>query len=227
MDETTWLTGHDPQAMLWFLGAKASPRKLRLFAVAAARHVEERRWLFDQRGFAAVAVAERFADGLATEHELETARGLAQGRLVLWPERAHRPGVREAAGTSARDAALTLCELALEVSGSKPGVLAFDHSALAARRLAAAEVLCRQLRDLFGNPFHPAAVDPLWAVRHDHAAAGLATAIYEQRAFAELPILADALEDAGCSDPVVLDHCRRPGLHVRGCWLLDRLLGKE
>jgi hypothetical protein len=57
--------------------------------------------------------------------------------------------------------------------------------------------------------------------------ARLARGIYDDRAFDRLPILADALEDAGCHDTAILDHCRQPGPHVRGCWVVDLLLGKE
>jgi hypothetical protein len=55
----------------------------------------------------------------------------------------------------------------------------------------------------------------------------LATTIYDQRAFDRLPILADALEEAGCTDADILSHCRQPGVHVRGCWVVDLILGKE
>jgi hypothetical protein len=54
----------------------------------------------------------------------------------------------------------------------------------------------------------------------------MAQAIYNERGFDRLPILGDALEDAGCTDRDILDHCRGPGPHVRGCWAVDLLLGK-
>jgi hypothetical protein len=227
MDEARWRATQDLSAMLEFLGAGASRRKLRLFAVACARYVEARRWLFDERGFAAVVVAERFADGLASAQDMERAHGLARSRVVVWPERGHRPGVREAAAASARDAARNLCGLVIDVAGDRVGWNRLDSAVVAARHAEVTAWMCRLIRDLFGNPFRPVFVDPLWTVRHDHAAGRLAADIYEGRTFEHLPILADALEDAGCSDPVVLDHCRQPAEHVRGCWLLDRLLGKE
>jgi hypothetical protein len=80
------------------------------------------------------------------------------------------------------------------------------------------------LRDIFGNPFRPVAFDPAWRTE---AAAGLARGIYEERAFERLPILADALQDAGCEHADILAHCREPGTHVRGCWVVDLVLGKE
>jgi hypothetical protein len=83
------------------------------------------------------------------------------------------------------------------------------------------------LRELFGNPFRPVAINPTRLLWKGGTVVKLAQAIYEERAFDRLPILADALEDAGCTDPLILDHCRQPGEHVRGCWVVDALLGKE
>jgi hypothetical protein len=91
----------------------------------------------------------------------------------------------------------------------------------------------RLLRCVF-NPFRPAAVDLAWLAWHGGAAVKLAEAVYEERELpsghldaARLAILADMLEEAGCADPQLLGHLRLPGPHVRGCWVVDRLLGKE
>ena len=70
-------------------------------------------------------------------------------------------------------------------------------------------------------------LDPAWLAWNDGTVRRLAAAIYEERAFARLPVLGDALEEAGCRDEGVLTHCREPGPHVRGCWLVDLLLGKS
>jgi hypothetical protein len=78
------------------------------------------------------------------------------------------------------------------------------------------------LRDIFGNPFLPVAVDPAWLTP---AVFEQAEAIYRERAFDRLPELAGALEQAGCANLWVLHHCGRPGEHVRGCWVVDLLLG--
>jgi hypothetical protein len=84
------------------------------------------------------------------------------------------------------------------------------------------------LRDVFGPlPFRPLSTDSQWLTWNDSTVIKLAQAIYEERAFDRLPILADALEEAGCSNPDILAHCRGPGPHVRGCWVVDLLLGKE
>jgi hypothetical protein len=86
---------------------------------------------------------------------------------------------------------------------------------------------CKVLRELVGNPFRPVSVDPSWLVWHDGTILKVTQGIYDDRAFDRLPILADALEDAGCDNADVLAHCRGPGPHVRGCWVVDLLLGKE
>ena len=80
------------------------------------------------------------------------------------------------------------------------------------------------LRDIFGNPFRPLSVNPTWRT---FTVQQLADAIYQEQAFDRLPILADALEDAGCDNAELLTHLRQPGEHVRGCWALDLVLGKE
>jgi hypothetical protein len=80
------------------------------------------------------------------------------------------------------------------------------------------------IHDVIGNPFRPAALDPAWRTE---TVLALATGIYEDRAFDRMPILADALQDAGCDNEDVLGHCRGPGPHVRGCWVVDLVLRKS
>jgi hypothetical protein len=82
------------------------------------------------------------------------------------------------------------------------------------------------LQDIAGNPFRPVVVDPAWLSWNRGTVVQLAKAIYDERAFDRLPILADALEDAGCHEAPILHHCRGPGPHVPGCWPLDLVLGK-
>jgi hypothetical protein len=80
------------------------------------------------------------------------------------------------------------------------------------------------LREIFGNPFRPVRVDSAWLTP---TVVGLARMIYDDRAFDRVPQLADALEGAGCHDTAILGHCRLPGPHVRGCWVVDAILGKK
>lgn len=83
------------------------------------------------------------------------------------------------------------------------------------------------LREIFGNPFHSVTIDPVWLTWNDGTVIRLAQGIYETCEFTTLPILGDALEEAGCDDPVILEHCRANSQHVRGCWVIDQLLGLD
>jgi hypothetical protein len=80
------------------------------------------------------------------------------------------------------------------------------------------------IRDIFCNPFRPVTFDPPW--RSDTAVA-IARQMYESRDFFAMPVFADALQDAGCDSADILDHCRGSGQHVRGCWVVDLILGRK
>jgi len=84
-------------------------------------------------------------------------------------------------------------------------------------------IMAALLLDVVGNPFRPVTADPAWLTSDDVA---LAEGIYQERAFDRMPILADALQDAGCDNEDVLNHCRSEGPHVRGCWVIDLLTGR-
>ena len=83
------------------------------------------------------------------------------------------------------------------------------------------------VRCILGNPFRPERLEPTYRDANDGATRRVAQSIYEDHAFDDLPILADALEDAGCADEAVLTHCRATGPHARGCWVVDLVLGKQ
>jgi hypothetical protein len=206
MNEADWWASADPQPMLAWIDYRLSARKKRLFAVACCRHIWDQ--MSDIRSQGAVDVAERYADGAASSHELEAAH----------------------------EAAFTVYQNAFTVreSAAMAAVSAADNSATYAARMAfvyARHAGGRQqgdlLRHLVGNPFHSVAIDPDWLRWNGGIIAALAASIYEARLSQEMLLLGDALEDAGCTDPSVLDHCRSGGRHPRGCWLLDLLLAKE
>jgi hypothetical protein len=77
--------------------------------------------------------------------------------------------------------------------------------------------------EMFGNPFRPVAFDPAWRTEHT---VGIASKMYEEWDFGAMPVLADALEEAGCVEATILAHCREPGVHVRGCWVVDLVVAK-
>jgi hypothetical protein len=90
---------------------------------------------------------------------------------------------------------------------------------------AESKAQCDLFRDLFGSPFRRPRLDDAWLAWNNGTVPKLAQAIYDERRFGDLPVLADALEDAGCDDAELLGHCRAPGEHVRGCWVVDAILG--
>jgi hypothetical protein len=214
MTEAEWLSCTDPRPMLEFLPDKASDRHLRLFACAYCRAVRDSQHLL---GPSTVAVAERYADWLARDQDLSSER-----RGVPFPNEYSEWVL----APSAYDGAWQ----AVDEMTSDLDLMKIDPDALRHFPIPLDEVVKRSvllLRDIFGNPFRPVPFDSGWLTWHDGTVPKLAQAIYDERAFDRLPILADALEDAGCSNADLLAHCRELGVHVRGCWVVDLLLGKE
>jgi hypothetical protein len=224
MTEAVWLASTKPDEMLVFLQGKASDRKLRLFGCACVRRVWYRLEHY-RAARHAVEIAEEFADGQRTLGELEELSELSrEGELAEWvPTRTKESRALRAVGW---------CVLG-DFHGwehgweGHPGIVA-RHAAGASGTMGSERVAQAQLlRDVFGNPFRPATVDPAWLRWNDCTVPKIAAGIYEERAFDRLPILHDALLDAGCDDEDILAHCRGAGPHVRGCWVIDLILGKE
>jgi hypothetical protein len=231
MTEAEWDTCTDPRRMLAFLkqGPHAHERKLRLFGCACCRRL----WhlLTREEVRAAVEVAERYADGLADVEELRRAWSAVRKALSVAPLRSRWEAALTAAlhaTTPSRfspELATVPARAAACALGDDPREWGSFYSSenVGCPRERAAQ--CELLRDLF-VPFRPAGADssrPAWC---GGAALKIARAIYQDRRFEELPILADALEEADCTDAALLDHLRRPGRHVRGCRALDLLLAR-
>jgi hypothetical protein len=200
--------------------------------------------LTDADGHKSLEVAEKFADSSATERDLTRANSAARKahkrantacapRFAKGPHHVTHPNfylthaVVEASSESdmfVRAAAA----IGLLGQAARDSVI-FQNDAVDyfARREAARAAMLRRLthilRDIFGNPFRPVSLDPSWI---SSTVTSLAQAIYDDHAFDRMPILADALEDAGCTNQDILAHCRGGGEHVRGCWVVDLLLGK-
>jgi hypothetical protein len=125
-------------------------------------------------------------------------------------------------------AARDLRDLLSESGISAAKAAAFEHALHAEydAKIAKAEWAAQAcfVRDIFGNPFRKVKVKRVWLTGNVVA---LAQTIYDDRFFDRLPILADALEDAGCDNADFLNHCRQPGEHVRGCWVVDLVLEKD
>jgi hypothetical protein len=199
MTEAQWLTCTDPERMM---PGSASKRKLRLFACACCRRLGP--LLRDPRSRHAVEVAERCADGEATEDE----------RIAAWT-------AARAVASSSSSGLFAVAAAAAAGYATAAGARAIADYAAVPR-----PVQCDLLRDLFGDAFRPVAVDPAWLGWKDGLVCRLARAIYDGRRFGDLPRLADLLADAGCTDDTILAHCRLPGGHVPGCWVVDLLLAK-
>jgi hypothetical protein len=228
MTEAEWLACEELGQMLGYLRGKASDRKLRLFAVACCRRIW--RVLADERSKRAVEVLERFADGTGTVEDVLEARAHAESAMIQSAESIHgaESNTLWAAAASARNGVFNVmlsrhCARKAARSARIAAACAAGEGAAAAERAAQVALL----RDLFGNPFRSAPrIDPAWLAWNSGTVRKLAEAIYEERAFDRLPVLSDALEDAGCADAEILTHCRSGGAHARGCWVIDLLLEK-
>lgn len=248
MTEAEWLACTDPTRMLEFLRKQrtTSGRKSRLFAAACCRRVWD--WL-GERSRRAVEVMERYVDGAATFDELVPAmRGAEQDWIEEWgthhPSNAASIAVAfrdrsphdVASGAAAEIVAAVGCEASASVAEcvAQLGRLVPREEDLALRRacarardetMAAERVAqCQLLRDIFHGPCRAVHFRPRWRTG---TVRSIASAIYGDRNFEQFPILADALEDAGCDDSELLGHLRGPELHFRGCRALDAILGKS
>jgi hypothetical protein len=214
MTEQEWLCTNDTALLERYLSVlpePPSPRKCRLFACACAR----RAWDFLPPGpwREAIEAGERFADGKATEAELN---GINRALALAWTHRLTFLCPLVALPSSDRER--TVVELLAEVRHGVGRIWPTIAEADAHRDL---------LRDVFGNPFRPPVIDPGWLAWEGGVIVQLARTIYDERRWDEMSVLADALEDAGCDDEAILGHGWRPGLHARGCWLLDALLVRD
>ena len=240
MTAAEWLTCGDPTPMLESLRGKASDRKLRLFAVACCRSVWQ--WLADGRSRNGVLAAECYADNQSTLATLSEARAdslRAMEDAAGDSESAVLGHTKWHAATTVIFCTDLLCRWDSARGGSQearqaeschlfesvhPGVEVPFPEPDAADGSAHAALL----REIFGNPFLPSPpVPPAVLAWNDGTVRRLAEAIYDERAFERLPILADALLDAGCDNEDLIQHCRSPGPHVRGCWAVDLILGKS
>lgn len=223
MTEAEWQACTDSKRMLRFLWDEASERKLRLFACACCRHF----WclLTDDRSRRAVEVAERFSDGLVSSDEAQAALVSACEALpeipdgsTGWLEAEARLRTQHLPHKHWRAAATAAFAVSRDVGDVEAHVRG-NEGVLVAYRLQA-----QLLRDIFGPlPFHPVSIRSQQLTQE---VVTLAQSIYDNAAFNQLPRLADALENVGCEATAILDHCREPGMHVRGCWAVDFLLGK-
>jgi hypothetical protein len=222
MTEAEWLAKKDPITLLDFLSEKASLRKLRLLTCASCRRL----WpALSEEARRSVEAAERYADGLGSRRELRDASGpyYSGVRADNCANLAARPsqGFR-------RQARGALVQAVVAASADEDG---WVRRTVPAIERAEKAVQSSLVRDVFGNPFRPVLPDPGWLTP---TVVSLAHSGYDDRIMpcgeldsARLAVLADAFEEAGCTDAAILSHLRSPGPHVRGCWVFDLLLDKR
>ncbi len=200
MTEAEWLACRAPWRLLDYHRMKTQPRRLRLLAVACVR------WAAPADALPVVGqvldVVERYADGAATRAEF-----LAE---FLAARKAGRKAIQDKVPTAR--ALVNLADDAME------GMTVAIESV---RGRSGGAAQCGLIRCVF--PFWPVTLDPEWLTSD---VLPLARGIYEGRDFDRMPILADALQDAGCDSADILTHCRGNGPHVRGRWVVDLVLGK-
>lgn len=218
MTERQWLTHSYPLVLLDGL-RRASGRKLRLLGCACCYQI----WaLFaDERSRQAVSIAEQYAERLVDEYRLKEVFVNAQDAIPV--------------GRGAKLSDFYIPHAAAYVA--HPDDWNSAHFAVESVAIAKdndkshRQLQLRILHDIFSNPFQPVILDPEWQTS---TVLALAQAAYDDRTLppgtldpARLGILADALEEAGCTNSAILNHLRQPGSHVRGCWAVDLLSGKR
>ena len=245
MTEAEWLSCRTVEPMLqwcWSLGQPVSDRKARFCMLAWCRRAEHT--FYQSEAAFALNAIEQWTDGLITKEEylnswkraglrapfyITLIGGLwAPHGCVICATTQEVPISLESVLGASAGAAWELGRRSAELSRDESlsdaeGDDLYDVIVL---RVGTEEIAIQAnlLRDILGNPFRPVIFDPAWRTA---TVSSFAERIYADRAFADLPILADALEDAGCTSADVLEHCRRPGEHARGCWVVDLVLGKS
>jgi len=235
--EADWIECKDPTFMWWRLehpirsfldrvlirlhyrvAKRPSTRKIYLYCCACARRV----WqvIQDTRLRQAIETAELFADGLVAREKV-TFAGLEVEMFDRFDVETE-PESDQFALVLALGNPTQTSHAAAQLAGwaARRGQEPYNAEVCDAEYVVQASLL----RCIFGNPFRPVTVSPAWQTAN---VLELARTIYDERAFDRMPILADALEEAGCTNREILSHCRGAGPHVRGCWVVDLLLGKE
>jgi hypothetical protein len=227
MTEAEWLASEDARAMLE--GASDNlrtlggvERKLRLFAILCCNrdwdHIK-----YDERLRTAVQNTEQYTAGLLSETDwreacLEVERNHYLTGMWNYNARAAMWCMFPDRGSGARELSNYLSRTI-----TRNAAPAFLAGSVGERAVQSAHA--NFLREIVGNPFRPVTLDQSWRTS---TVVALAKGIYAERTFDVLPILSDALMDAGCENADLLDHCRDPQLtHVRGCWAVDLVLGKS
>jgi hypothetical protein len=236
MTEEEWLTARYSDPLLQFIEPKVTDRKLHYFDIACARRIAA--LLPDPASLHGIEVIERCVEGLCSWKEAAPLSWDVEG-AAFSVEHGQAP-YQEAAEQlpydliselvadpeyetrTPRDVLIAAAYFIDRIFGSVPQERRFRNWPPSSRGSLFQPVFL--VHELFGNPFRTATFDREWRTS---TAVLLAEQMYDSRDFSAMSILADALQDAGCDNADILDHCRGPGPHVRGCWVVDLVLGKE
>jgi hypothetical protein len=247
MTEAEWLACTQPDDLLEFLRDRASDRQFRLFMCACCRRflaLLPRKPAHDVRLCKKlVTYGEQFAEGLITWEAMEAALDEREWANVshdgyLAALAARQAVYKEVAGCPrpmlrGRNLIAHPASVASEYSRTVIGRLQANDETAKGRTptvkkrtttIAEKRYQIQLLHDLFGNPFRPVSIHPSWLTS---TVVDLTEGIYSERAFDHMPILGDALQEAGCENEDLLKHCQSDGPHVKGCWVVDMILGKS
>ena len=248
MTESEWFACTEPAPMLEFLEDKVSNRKVRLLACAVVRHVPFSRdgmtiwellprcaWLRSPEFpgvdcHSVIETAERMADGEPSEGEWKAS--VRHARYINYAAEPEAWG--DVPGSHLRYALTDAVQRTVSYNDNKDSVFLIRYLInylYVYYRYANYEIhskferrVCGIIRDAIGNPFQPPTIDPSWLT---DGAIPISEFIYKEQAFDRMPILGEVLEDAGCDDDIILSHSRSQSRHVRGCWVVDAILGKS
>jgi hypothetical protein len=209
MTEAEWLAAHDPFDLLTAIRESADAKRLwqyvtlSLYGIGADASVD-----LLQTHFAGAMEQDRILDlrnNLEAVARQRSGGGYSQGRK---PVKITKAAIR---------ARVVLAALQQSPWSAAEGVTQETRHQLQRSQ-------CDWLRCLFSNPFRPVTLNVSWLTS---TVLALANGIYDEKAFDRMPILADALQDADCNNEDILNHCRQPGEHVKGCWVVDLLLDRK
>jgi hypothetical protein len=238
MTEAEWLEGDWWNSKVHHAAEFISNRKARLVLVAVLQRLAA---IVPDQMRLSLATIERIADGLLSRGELHLFResfrreAFFDGGFVGYIstpdyQRYYARIARKILGFACgRNVASSLPHVLkhardLEVSLTVKQPLEPDPEPYLQEEERILEKQVETLKDIIGNPFRHVTMDPRWLTS---TVVDLATTIYDHRAYERMPLLADALMDTGCDKEEIIAHCRGEGPHVRGCWVVDLLLGKE
>ncbi len=235
MTESEWLACTNPKEMLQWLAGSWQRRLARWCGLLAGPATRRKLWLF------AAACCVRSTQGVTIpewDAELQMLVALGKGQKTVeefeaymnpprwdWVSPERWAIVRSDSAGKHKALKIAWDEVRAREARGEVGVrLHWDR--VDSEWDEERKVQCALLRDILGNPFRPVTLRPAWFTWNDRTVLKLAQGIADELAFERLPVLGDALEEAGCSDEEILSHLRGSGPHVRGCWAVDLLLTK-